>query len=439
MSDVFEDFDSFGEETSSVFGDVKRQERKTVEVDTRTGEDADVFGSSVKRAEPATVKPKEPPKEESPQDKFAAAMAKSEKREPEERPAKGGRHVITPKQSTIKPEVTTKEAVENVVRETTKKQEERRAAEQEARRQRAREKRGEIPSAKRGEVPSAKRGVKVSEERGELALTEQVREILEPAPKRVERPVQKRVSKEDAARITEEALRKAGRDEVEEREERAIPKRPLKRSVDVGYQIVGKMHTNCGGGSISFLKRYAVGLLNGLKCKSIERKFANAKEFKCKPFRFKILNGEAMITSYSGNARVVEFPAYVIAKGGERIPVSYIHSDCLYSNLLNNYRTKNVVSNLTDVGSSFGLHDDNRIVAVKLPEGLRAIFDDTFYNCIDLTSLTIPSTVEFISNNAFRGSAVAKLFFNGPPVSNWSIDLFSDQHVYVAEEYAEEY
>lgn len=431
-----DDFENGGEETSDIFGDVKHEEHEELEIDRDLGDNASIFGNAgskkTKPVETAQVSnvsslasnaaassskvsssaSKVPSPASNANDKFAAALARSGAAHKEavdqavpKPSAQPGKHTIKPK-VTVKPtDVTVQEAIKNASTDLAQRQSNARQARQAEVRQAA-------PAAVRRQAERRQ-----AEQRQAASRTE----------KRQSEP---RMERRQAAPRTERR---------QQLRDRPAPNRPFKKKVDLGYKVTGELETCRPGGSVGFFKRHLVGVLNSVKCVSIERKFKNAREFKCKPFRFKIVDGEAMIVSYSGNSRVLEFPAFVIAKSGERIPVCYIHSNCLYNNFLDNYRTKNAIDNLTSPEASFGLHDDNRIIEIKLPEGLKAIFDGSFDNCTDISSLTIPSTVQFIGNKAFRGSTITKLFFNGPPVSNWSIDLFPGMQVYVKEEYAEMY
>ncbi len=422
-----DDFKDGEEETSDIFGDVKHEEHEKLKIDRDLGDNASIFGD----VEPKKIKPIEPKKpseevgipaskEQAPapagkaSDKFAAALARSSAhnetanqvvpKSSAQAAVQPGKHTIKPKVTAKPTDVTMQEAIKNASTDLAQRQSNARQARQAEVRQAA-------PAAVRRQA--------------ERRQVESRAEMRQAAP-RVSQRMERRQAEPHAER--RQQLR-----------DRPAPSRPFKKKVDLGYKVTGELETCRPGGSVGFFKRHLVGVLNSVKCISIERKFKNAREFKCKPFRFKIVDGEAMIVSYSGNARVLEFPAFVIAKSGERIPVCYIHSNCLYNNFLDNYRTKNAIDNLTSPEASFGLHDDNRIIEIKLPEGLKAIFDGSFDNCTDISSLTIPSTVQFIGNRAFRGSTITKLFFNGPPISNWSIDLFPDMQVYANEEYAEMY
>lgn len=383
----------------SIFHDIEggigRRESAQVQIDRRTGETSSIFGNVVEKkkneihpnmeiVDESYTEDAEPikPQKMASVDKFNAAAAKRNKVVPVDDGAstqgmQGGKRVLQPR---------TRKVVEPMVAAAPK----------------------EISVTEA--VKSATHDVAVRQSAKRAEVARQRAEQL-----RTERPVERA------------------------RAERPLPERQTKKRAKVGYNVVDEIRSSRPGSGAGFLRRTVVGMLNGIKCKGIERKFKNAKEFKCKPFKFKVVNGEAMITSYSGDSRVVEFPSYIRAKSGEEIPVCYIHSSCLYNNIFSNYRTKNAIDNLTSIDSSFKLNGQNKIIDIKLPEGLKAIFDDTFDNCMDISALTIPSTVQFIGNHAFRGSTISKLFFNGPPISNWTSDLFPGMHVYVAEQYADLY
>lgn len=436
LENLFDDFESEESDVSqslSIFndiGDVRKQEKTAPTViDRRKGETSSVFGEIVKergaQPKPTVLGVAEETIEEAPKptsfDKFNAAAAKrSSVIEPKESTQNGkrtlqprSRKVVEPRADVKPKEISVTDAVKSATHDIAVKQSARRA--ENVRQPMAQTRRAEQPAAQTQPVRSAR------------AMATNTTRAEKP---QMQARNQRTVDRAEPQRIQPTMRRRA---------DRPLPERQTKKRANVAYTVVDEMQTSCPGGGVGFFKRTVVGMLNGLKCKGIERKFRNAKEFKCKPFKFRVMNGEAMITSYSGDARVVEFPSYIRAKSGERIPVCYIHSSCLYSNFLNNYRTKNAIDNLTSVDSSFKLDGQNKIIDIKLPEGLKAIFDDTFDNCLDITAITIPSTVQFIGNNAFRGSTITKLFFNGPPISNWTADLFPGKNVYVMEQYADLY
>lgn len=493
MSDIFaDDKDNTEEEVqnSDIFGEIKSSgSTEDININRETGACADIFGN--KPAKKSTVDYEEKKlsnevkkilnedqssaKAVSAADKFKAAAAKSTSFESKTESSTGsGRRTLTPKtseerkiipakQEIEKENVSVKDAATKVAKDISQRQ-------SDARRQRIQSREIGVPAPerrvnaeartqnnaalrqqmRRQQASAAADAIadELAERVGRRQVNTAINQLREQASvdipsRRTVQPEHDRVEPDrrmDTARRQVNVERPSKERSAAEHvnRERPIPERPLRKRSDLQFKVVGEMHSMQRGGA-GLLRRFLVGSLNGIKCKSIERKFKNAKEFKCKPFKFKIYNGEAMITSYSGNARILEFPAYVVAKSGERIPVCYIHSDCLYNNFCNNYKTRNAIDNLTSVDSSFRLDGKNKIIEIKLPEGLLAIFDGTFDNCMDINSLTIPSTVQFIGNHAFKGSTITKLFFNGEPISNWTMDLFPGMKIYVREDYADMY
>lgn len=457
MNDLFDEFTPEEIGSSSIFDeDFKDADGgKEIDIDRESGATADIFSSPSKKKEDVRVPrptPVEKPAEKqvekptvSAVDKFKAAAERSnvkheEKVETSESTGRksiqptnqAGRRVIQPKSTTVREDISLKDAVNNVAKDVSQKQSNNRQKQQQEARQATQGQRQAHVEQRQQHGPQQR------QQQRQAAARQEYAEQRQQGQRQQDQRQATQGQRQQGQRQARVEQRHQGQRQATQGQ-RQVPKRPIQKKAQLNYKVVGEIESSRPGGGAGFFKRFIVGSLNSIKCVGIERKFKNAKEFKCKPFKFKVYNGEAMIMSYSGDSRVVEFPSYIRAKSGERIPVCYIHSNCLYNNFLNNYKTKNAIENLTSVESSFKLDGKNRIIEIKLPEGLKAIFDNTFDNCTDISSLTIPSTVQFIGNKAFRGSTITKLFFNGEPISNWTADLFPDMNIYVKEEYADLY
>ena len=95
-------------------------------------------------------------------------------------------------------------------------------------------------------------------------------------------------------------------------------------------------------------------------------------------FTYRLENGEAIITGYSGGASILRIPAtlddYPVVAIGERV------------------------------------FENKDIAAVVLPEGLREIGWFAFYGCAGLSNITIPASVTNIGYAVFDGCADLRIY-----------------------------
>ncbi len=76
-----------------------------------------------------------------------------------------------------------------------------------------------------------------------------------------------------------------------------------------------------------------------------------------------------------------------------------------YTDSINTVIVENGVTSI----SSFAFYNCANITSVTLPDTLEEICDNSFYNCTDLTGITIPDSVSIIYSAAFAGSGITEI------------------------------
>ena len=75
-----------------------------------------------------------------------------------------------------------------------------------------------------------------------------------------------------------------------------------------------------------------------------------------------------------------------------------------------------------------GFYDCNNVTSVTVPDGVKYIYRNAFYSCDNLKSITLPDSVCSIGDGAFRGTA----FYNNK--NNWENGvLYIGRHLIVAD------
>ena len=66
---------------------------------------------------------------------------------------------------------------------------------------------------------------------------------------------------------------------------------------------------------------------------------------------------------------------------------------------------------MTYIGA--GAFEDTKLTSVKIPSGVTTIYNDTFFECLDLKNVTIPISVTWIRNNAFPSNNKLTVTYEG--------------------------
>lgn len=183
---------------------------------------------------------------------------------------------------------------------------------------------------------------------------------------------------------------------------------------------------------------------------AVYRMFRKAQEYKIGDFKFKLYRTKegviACITKYIGSSGVVTIPSAIRTQDGSIAYVQYISENFLFASSFSNYGVRKklgFVGNLfrrKDSIDSLDWNTDVRcgmssIEEVILPEGLVAIFPNSFYNCNNLKSVIIPSTCMYVSDKAFNMSGVEDIYFNGDVPSSFDKKAYGDISIFVRPQY----
>lgn len=158
-------------------------------------------------------------------------------------------------------------------------------------------------------------------------------------------------------------------------------------------------------------------------------------------FRFLLKDNELMLLKYTGTSTVVRVPDSV-----GNIEVKYLHPEAFKKGkLVKTTALKNVFQNLFNFNN--GLHDNtsikdafNGIKEVELPKSLCHLPSLVFAHCKALEQVIIPEGVYNVSPNAFKGSNVHEIFFEGLPPKNLRYVWFAKNClIYARAIYAEQF
>jgi hypothetical protein len=121
-------------------------------------------------------------------------------------------------------------------------------------------------------------------------------------------------------------------------------------------------------------------------------------------------NSVVFINDYTGNAKILTFPATI-----EDIPVHRITIGSINSNVEQVFVPEGV--------KEAGFRNFPNLRAVSLPDTLERIF--SFRDCINLKSITIPSSVTHIGREAFKGTGLQSIVIPASAESNGN-DVFEN-------------
>jgi uncharacterized repeat protein (TIGR02543 family) len=114
-------------------------------------------------------------------------------------------------------------------------------------------------------------------------------------------------------------------------------------------------------------------------------------------FTYTISDNEAAITGYTGSDRDVIIPDTII-EGGTSYPVTAIGNSVFYN--CTDLTSITLPDGLTSLGESV-FENCTDLTSITLPDGLTSLNNYVFYNCTSLTSITLPDGMISLGNNVF--------------------------------------
>ena len=125
-------------------------------------------------------------------------------------------------------------------------------------------------------------------------------------------------------------------------------------------------------------------------------------------YKFKILDREAMIVSYSGPAKVLKLPSYVLGRPITAINACFLRfhtAKSLSSSLDENNIMQTDVDSLTKCFSG--------VEQLRLPKKVTYLPSSLFSNCKKLKIVVVPASVTTISSKAFYHCKLQQIIFLG--------------------------
>lgn len=142
-------------------------------------------------------------------------------------------------------------------------------------------------------------------------------------------------------------------------------------------------------------------------------------------FKYEIIDGSAVITSYTGSATSVEVPDTI-----DGSPVTKIGNHAFEGK----FRIKSITlpETITLIGES-AFCDCEDLESINIPSAVTGIDRAAFASCLSLKELTIPASVQYIREEAFtacESMTVLNLENGDIAYENWGIEVLPDFKIF---------
>ena len=145
-------------------------------------------------------------------------------------------------------------------------------------------------------------------------------------------------------------------------------------------------------------------------------------------FNYEIIDGEAVITEYTGSSDVVEVPSEI-----EGAPVTKIGTYAFEAQY--DITSVTLPESITLIAEG-AFMDCSSLESINIPEAVGGIDRGAFVACTSLTEITIPANVQYIREEAFTAcEAMTSLTINNPDIAyeNWGLEELPELTVYAEE------
>ncbi|MBE6861669.1 MAG: leucine-rich repeat domain-containing protein [Ruminococcus sp.] len=145
-------------------------------------------------------------------------------------------------------------------------------------------------------------------------------------------------------------------------------------------------------------------------------------------FMYEIIDGEAVITEYTGSSDEVEVPAEI-----EGAPVTKIGTYAFEAEY--DITSVTLPESITLIAEG-AFMDCSSLESINIPEAVGGIDRGAFVACTSLAEITIPANVQYIREEAFTAcEAMTSLTINNPDIAyeNWGLEELPELTVYAEE------
>lgn len=145
-------------------------------------------------------------------------------------------------------------------------------------------------------------------------------------------------------------------------------------------------------------------------------------------FNYEIIDGEAVITEYTGSSDVVEVPAEIEGAPVTKIGTYAFEAQCDITNVT-------LPESITLIAEG-AFMDCSSLESINIPEAVSGIDRGAFVACTSLAEITIPANVQYIREEAFTAcEAMTSLTINNPDIAyeNWGLEELPELTVYAEE------
>lgn len=158
---------------------------------------------------------------------------------------------------------------------------------------------------------------------------------------------------------------------------------------------------------------FVIALVLLVGCMQIGYVTVNA--IKSGDYQYDVVNGTAVVTSYSGSSDAITIPStfdgYIVTGIGDK---AFFNSSLHIINIPN-----------TVIRIGFSAFESSALQSLSIPSSVKIISDYAFYNCDGLSDLIIPSSVTTIGDNAFADCINFSTVSIGANVTSFGNQVFS--------------